>query len=827
MSLLITFNGANYIIPETNEVGWGSNLDAYFVAIAAGCLQKTGGSFTLSAETDFGASFGLKALYYKSRASNVGTTGAIRLANAETGIVWRNALNNADLPLTVNSSNQLSFNGVPLAGAGVLTANRAVVTDGSGNVTSATTTSTEIGYVNGVTSAIQTQFTGKKSIATGNAFKWETTDTSGNLQETTVTASRAVASDSNGLPVASTTTAAELNFVAGVTSAIQTQLNTKATDSLVVHLAGTETITGLKTFSDVIKTSNGSAGAPAIVPSADTATGIRFLRVPHAVDIIADGISLASFSNNGARFSQVLGESGVAIELGTTIHLTGSDVTLATSSTGLVLTDNSTNTVKLKATNSTTSYTLSFPTTAGTNGFVLTTDGSGNTSWTAAGSGTVGSGTAGNLTLYPSSSNSVTDTYVQNTKNITVNIATQAARSANLVYTLPNPGNAITAANIILSEGAQTIVGQTSFSTSILGWAGTGVTQIAYSFTGDTDSGLAWIGADNIALAVGGVAYANLTTTNLSLATSLLTITGSSSANIVIEGTTNQLQLGGFGGARFYTITAPQPATSSRTLTIPDPGANANFVLSEGTATINGAKTFGNDLTISRSASGGTVLETINNTSNTATSIAALALQVGGTSAGDAVISFTVPATFVWSMGLDNSDSDSFVISQATTLGTTNALRISGTTNGVAISGTNTNDSGAAGFVGEYVESVAGVTNAPTSTQFGDLTSISLTAGDWDVNVTSYWDSNGSTFTALTTGVSTTTGNSATGLVLGSSRADFNHASSSTTVTEFSQAISPIRFSLSGTTTVYLKFKAVYSAGTPQAYGRISARRAR
>ena len=41
------------------------------------------------------------------------------------------------------------------------TASRAVVTDGSGNLSVATTTSTEIGYVNGVTSAIQTQLDAK------------------------------------------------------------------------------------------------------------------------------------------------------------------------------------------------------------------------------------------------------------------------------------------------------------------------------------------------------------------------------------------------------------------------------------------------------------------------------------------------------------------------------------------------------------------------------------------------------------------------------------------------------------------------------------------
>ncbi len=43
-----------------------------------------------------------------------------------------------------------------------------------------------------------------------------------------ITALRALESDASGLPVASATTAAELGFVAGVTSSIQTQLNTNA-----------------------------------------------------------------------------------------------------------------------------------------------------------------------------------------------------------------------------------------------------------------------------------------------------------------------------------------------------------------------------------------------------------------------------------------------------------------------------------------------------------------------------------------------------------------------------------------------------------------------
>jgi len=45
-----------------------------------------------------------------------------------------------------------------------LTANRALVSDGSGKVAVATTTSTEVGYVNGVTSSIQTQLNGKQPL---------------------------------------------------------------------------------------------------------------------------------------------------------------------------------------------------------------------------------------------------------------------------------------------------------------------------------------------------------------------------------------------------------------------------------------------------------------------------------------------------------------------------------------------------------------------------------------------------------------------------------------------------------------------------------------
>lgn len=99
-----------------------------------------------------------------------------------------------------------------------LALSRAVVSDGSGKIAAATTTAAEIGFVNGVTSAIQTQLNAKQATITGAA----TTIVSSDL-----TASRALSSDVSGKVAVATTTLAELNFVNGVTSAIQTQLNAK------------------------------------------------------------------------------------------------------------------------------------------------------------------------------------------------------------------------------------------------------------------------------------------------------------------------------------------------------------------------------------------------------------------------------------------------------------------------------------------------------------------------------------------------------------------------------------------------------------------------
>lgn len=77
------------------------------------------------------------------------------------------------------------------------------------------------------------------------------------------------------------------------------------------------------------------------------------------------------------------------------------------------------------------------------------------------------------------------------------------------------------------------------------------------------------------------------------------------------------------------------------------------------------------DITQSRSQNGGTVTTTLTNSSNTASSNTLLNLTVAGSSAGDAFSTYTVSGVTNWSQGVDNSNSDAFVTSASTALGTT------------------------------------------------------------------------------------------------------------------------------------------------------------
>lgn len=139
--------------------------------------------------------------------------------------------------------------------------------------------------------------------------------------------------------------------------------------------------------------------------------------------------------------------------------------------------------------------------------------------------------------------------------------------------------------------------------------------------------------------------------------------------------------------------------------------------------------------------------------------------------------------------------------------------------------GVSTSSNAPTGYVGEYIESVISTpTNFPTTDTYGDLTSISLTAGDWDVIGSYFAFNNGSTTTSIIIGISTTSGNSAVGIIFGSNGLSGFPPNASQSG---SASISRYRVSLSATTTLYLKYRASYTVASPQAQGIISARRMR
>lgn len=177
-----------------------------------------------------------------------------------------------------------------------LTTSKAVVTNGSGVAVVSPTTAAQIGYSSDVTSMIQAQIDGKQAsgnyivslasdvvatgpgavnatiqpgvidngkisataaitrskLASGTNYRIVANSSSGVMSENAaITGNKAVASDVNGQLAASTTSDTELGYVAGVTSAIQTQLNAKQ--------ASGNYITSLTT--DVVASGAGAAAA--------------------------------------------------------------------------------------------------------------------------------------------------------------------------------------------------------------------------------------------------------------------------------------------------------------------------------------------------------------------------------------------------------------------------------------------------------------------------------------------------------------------------------------------------------------------------------------
>lgn len=141
--------------------------------------------------------------------------------------------------------------------------------------------------------------------------------------------------------------------------------------------------------------------------------------------------------------------------------------------------------------------------------------------------------------------------------------------------------------------------------------------------------------------------------------------------------------------------------------------------------------------------------------------------------------------------------------------------------------GTATNDNATAGDVGELISAsvVSGSAVTLTTATPANITSVSLTAGDWDCSASAVRTFGASTsVTILKSTIGTTTaadGSLATGTMVQRSTA------AQVPVNDYAHVVPPVRLSLSATTTVFLVADDTFSASTNKGYGFLRCRRMR
>ena len=213
---------------------------------------------------------------------------------------------------TVNvtwDSGSLSSEAISNLYVGILSKTNDAIPTGIGatKIADGSVSDAEFQYLNGVTSAIQTQLNAKQATITGSATTIDTES---------LTANRAVISNASQKIAVSATTDTELGYLSGTTSAVQTQLdakNVKANNLSDVASASTaRTNLGLAIGSDVQAYDAQLADIAGLTP-----TDSNF--------IVGDGSNFVTESGATARTS--LGLGTIATQDANSVAITGGSVT--------------------------------------------------------------------------------------------------------------------------------------------------------------------------------------------------------------------------------------------------------------------------------------------------------------------------------------------------------------------------------------------------------------------------------------------------------------------------------------------------------------------
>jgi len=270
-------------------------------------------------------------------------------------------------------------------------------------------------------------------------------------------------------------------------------------------------------------------------------------------------------------------------------------------------------------------------------------------------------------------------------------------------------------------------------------------------------------------------------------------------------------------------------ATSGSATLTPVDAVTAVITLPSATATLAtlGANTFTGTQTLTGGGSGGLILgyggvstygaiwsnQVSPSTSNYALFVRANTTQIN------------VPTGGAIYLGINTNTTLQVNATGADVTGTLSVTGLISPSQTVGIVGTTTNNSAQAGSIGEFISSVvSGVSSGYTTGTTVNVTSISLTAGDWDVWGLVFFNP-----TASSTMVSIRNSVTTTSATLGAEDASCQMNGPVGDPAVATTVLTPtVRFLLSATTTVYLVGATSFSsAGTYGANGTIRARRRR
>ena len=226
---------------NTSEVFSGTLMNAKFGTITGTFSGNATTATTLATTRNFQTNLASTstANFNGSQNPRPGVTGTLPAGNGGTGLTSISTLLNSNVTKSslglVIGTNVQAYDAQldTLAGmtSGEINAFAALTATEIAKIDGLTPTTTELNYVDGVTSAIQTQIDSKQATITGAATT---------IDDSNLTASRAVVSNGSGKVAVSAVTSTELGYLDGVTSAVQTQLNAKqATISSSARLSAT------------------------------------------------------------------------------------------------------------------------------------------------------------------------------------------------------------------------------------------------------------------------------------------------------------------------------------------------------------------------------------------------------------------------------------------------------------------------------------------------------------------------------------------------------------------------------------------------------------